>query len=264
MRLFIVLLAFAAVAAADRIPKAELRPLDPDRPQFTFSPNTIDKGWFQVEADILRYAKDNSIPGAPGIETNELALLAGRVRYGLNPKTEVAIGWTPYIRREVANASTSGIGDLYLAGKWNWFGNGDPRPDSAGAIVSIKLPFKKQELGGDRHITGAGFLTYHRDMSQGLVGFAMVGLDIARKDANNGYQLGLLGTIGVRKMIQKKFAPFFEMQVEVFTDSDWWGAFNLGLTYQYNNELMFDAGAILGFTRAAPDYALYIGATYRF
>jgi hypothetical protein len=264
MRLFIALLAFAAVAVAERIPEAELRPLDPDRPQFTFSPNTIDKGWFQVEADILRYVRDNSIPNAPGIESNELALLAGRVRYGLNPKFEVAVGWTPYIRREFATTTTSGIGDLFLAGKWNWFGNGEPRPDSAGAIVVVKLPLKKQELGGNRHVEFSGFLSYRRDMSQGWNGFAMIGSRILRKDANNGYQLSLLGTIGVKKMVMKKLTPFFEMQVEVYTDSDWWGAFNFGAIYEINNHIMVDAGVIIGFTRGAPDYAIYIGGTWRF
>lgn len=118
------------------------RPLCANRPGKGSPPCVLDQGRFQVELSAADITRDKS-GGATTTTTlyGDLGL-----RYGLTPRLELQLAWSPYVRVKLSGAGgsrVSGSGDLTLAVRRSL-----ANPDGAGLSVAVQ-PFVVAPTGTD-------------------------------------------------------------------------------------------------------------------
>lgn len=96
-----------------------LRPLAADRPDSTESPQTVDKGYFQVETSIADYSTNK----ADQTTTTSMGLFETNLKYGMTDSIDVHLVIQPYIEEETKvsgnKSSISSHGDVEIRSKIN-------------------------------------------------------------------------------------------------------------------------------------------------
>jgi hypothetical protein len=128
--------------------KPQLRAFCTDRPTKSNGACTVDEGHFQIETDVF----NASFAHLDGVNTDTYLYTNPTLKYGLTNTIDVQANWTPYetVRthdtRSGAVDTVSGVGDLYLRGKVNLFGEGGGSFDAA-LFPYVKAPTARTGIG---------------------------------------------------------------------------------------------------------------------
>jgi hypothetical protein len=244
------------------ISAAEDREMSTDRPDVTESPFTVPPGRWQVEADLVGFARDR----ADGFDVRSWSAGDFNLRFGVSGSTEVGIFVAPW-QRVITRApgglreSVSGFGDMTLRGKVNFAGN-EGASWGSGVIADLKLPTARRGLGNDA-VEGALTLPVARELGGGWDFGAMTRLELRRRTEGRGYRAVSVNTATVGRELRPNWGSYIELTSET-GDGPHVATFDVGLTYRMTANLQLDGGANIGLTRAADDLQLFTGFSRRF
>lgn len=251
-------------------PKGERRALDPERPDATQNPTTVDAGVIQIETGFFQYTKDSHRLTPDSVETWAI-LSETTLRLGLLTDLELQIIFTPYISQETTpdggpKFTDDGISDFTLRLRHNYWGN-DPEPDqdtALGAEAFVILPTGSQVSSGKVEAGAAG--NFQWDFSQDF-SLAFTAQPAFRYDTSNArYDFVLLTTAELIVEVLDRITGYAELAGTATTagSSAYDASLNLGGLLYLTNDVALDAGLNIGLTRAADDFSVTIGITVRF
>ncbi len=234
---------FAAASPAATAPAAT-----PQRPGLSFDSNTTAPGTFELELGATVDFGD----------TRETPLT---LKYGAGPRTEVWLGWTPYVQVKQRGTDDTGVGDSAL-GIRHRFHEADDW--AAAAQVSAKFPTGSHSAG----ITNGEVDVYAAVTANGARGpwfwttyyqFGLLGqTDGHGRDSQHGVALVGGRSLNDRMSALLEVAGLFSHALDdpVFTTA--------AVTWSRDPSVVWDAGVELGLNDAAADARLFLGATINF
>jgi len=245
--------AFMIVSAS--LAQAELRPLAADRPDATESPQTVDKGYFQVETTFIGYATDK----ANGVRTENTTLLETNLKYGIDENIDLHLVFSPYTETNSNGQKTLSHSDIELRSKINLWGNNGG--DSAFALLPyVKLPAGK--LSNDK-VEGGLILTYGSEID--TFGFgAQLQIDRAFNDNNGAMDWQGSHTFVLGYDLRSNFAGYVEYIGELDFDKNYTPYVSLGFTQALSSNTQWDVGSKFGLIEKAQDMEVFTGITHRF
>jgi hypothetical protein len=256
------LTAWASPAAA----QAPLRDFATDRPDKTESPYTVDRGRFQIEADLANMTRDRE----DGVRATDLLLGAMNLKFGVAHRADVQVIVAPSVRRTVRNRATSaresasGVGDVTVRLKRNLWGDDGGRTAFA-LMPYVTLPTAADGLGADRAEFGLIAplaVALSEDFSLGL----MTEVDVVGRETGPGRVASFVNSATVGARVTERLGAYAELWTERSAErsSRWAATGDLGVTYLVADDFQLDAGANIGLTRAADDLNLFVGVSRRF
>lgn len=261
---FIGLLAMTLPAAASA---AEMRDYCPDRPGLGTPACTIDRGHVSVEVGLADWTLDRQA----GERDDTLLLGDLLLRFGIDDRTELQLGWTSFGREHDRDRLTglrlrrSGVGDVTVAVRRNLL-----HPDGSALAVAlmpfVTLPVGRTPIGaGD---WGAGFkLPVSYEINEALSLEFVPETDAAVDSDGRGRHLAYGAVAGLAAKIGPTLTATIEYQFVRDRDPAGHRSQQLGgvsFAWQPGDDLQFDIGANGGINRDAPDIELYVGVSRRF
>ena len=248
-------------------PRELMRELEPDRPDVTEGPGTVDAGHLQVEFSFVEWGEDRRREDQT---THSLSILPLMLRVGVTDRTEIDLSFVPHDREHTVDHATGeettaeGFGDMELRAKINFFGNEGDGP-ALGIIPYLRIPSATDGLGSG-YVEGGGILAFSTDLPAGFDLSAMIQVDVRRTDGNDRYTADVVHSASVGHEIAGGVGAFVEYVglASVSHDEEYRGYFNTGLTWKASENVQFDASVQIGLTRGANDLGLFAGMTMRF
>lgn len=249
-----------APEATGTTPAAARRELTTDRPDATESPYTVDAGRVQLELDAASHTRDRR----GGVRTTEWAVAPFNLRYGLTPRTELAVIVAPYLElatreRDGSRTTARGFGATVLRMKLNFFGN-DGGETALGLIADLKLPTAAAGLDNDK-VEGALTFPVAYGLGWGWDGAAMTSVEFVHPDA--GRRAVWVNTITFARELAPELGGFLEF-TSAAGDGTHVATFNAGLTRRIGPRVQFDCGVNVGLSRAAADLTVFAGVARKF
>lgn len=230
-----------------------LRPLSTDRPDVTESPNTVDAGHFQMEADLARVTRDAGLTSYGFAHTN--------LKLGLAHFWDVQVVVESLVGLEGNEGYDWGFGDTTLRTKLNLFGNDE------GPALAL-MPWTKFPTAGSRgneKVEGGLVVPFGIDLPWDFECGLMVEGDWMANEADDDYHLELLTSAALGHTLAGPLGAFVE-GIGVYSKEP--GATYalsaaLGFTYDIDGWLQPDAGLAVGLTEAAEDYSAFAGLSLK-
>jgi hypothetical protein len=263
----------AAEEAADKTqytlfnptPEKYMRDLNPDRPNATESPYTVDAGHYQLEMDFANFTYDKT----GGTTTRAWDVGDFNLRAGLLNNVDFQLIYGNYLNVHTSDSSghttrQSGLGDLTTRLKINLWGD-DGGTTAFGLMPYVKFPTSTDGLGNSAVEGGMIFplavsLPYDFDLSLETAVSYM-------KNANDGgNHEEFIASGSLDHPIIGKLSGYVEFFSNFTTESHagWVGTVDTGLEYQVTKNIQLDCNCFFGVTRAAPDFNPFAGITVRF
>lgn len=248
----------AAVTSSSLL-AAELRPLAADRPDATESPQTVDKGHWQIETSILGFAQDRS----NGVTSRSYQAFNSNVKYGLSDSVDLHLVWTPYVKEEVEQngnkVSDSSYSDIELRSKINLWGNDGG--DSAMALLPyLKLP--SGDFSNDE-VEGGLIVTYGTDLSGFGVG-VQAQLDYLYDGAADEMAWAGSHTAVLGYDIDADTGGYVEYIGEWDLKDDYIPYGSFGFTHKTSANTQWDIGSKFALDNQGQDFEIFFGLTQRY
>lgn len=243
-------------------PKDSLREMDPDRPNITESPYTVDAGHIQYEADFLRYEYKTTI------ESKEHALLYNyfNVKLGLTNSLAVQLLIQTYAHQNTVQLDThertsdAGFGDLTLRLKKNFLGN----DGNISFAVIPYLTFPTNHYTDNSKYEGGVIVPIMFKLKNDWQLSLQVEGDRLKDDVGNGLHNQILQSINIghpifTKELNAYLETYYEYNLIAHNINNYVDA---ALQYGVSKSVMVDLGFNLGIQKAA-DHALFVGIAFR-
>lgn len=238
-------------------PRDQMRAMDPDRPDTTESPFTVDAGHFQAESTLFGFIKDGGVKNYTFGETNFKA--------GLTNHTDLQLV-VPIFERETGGdaADKSGIGDLTVRLKWNVWGN-DGGETAFAIMPFVKAPTASHDLGNDK-VEGGLILPLSMDFNDRVSLTVMAAFGVDYDDVRRNHGVDFVDTASLSVAWTERLSSYVEIVsvASTLADEDWQGYGNTGLTFVVTDDFMLDAGVIVGLVNASQDFGAFAGVSLRF
>lgn len=243
----------AGYGIGNPVPDELLRPLSPDRPNATESPQTVDAGRLQFEVSFGDWSRERRDDTVIGLQTI--------AKVGLTGDSDLQLIFDAFTTTDnAAGGDEDGFGDVIVRYKKNLWGN-DGESDSALAL----LPFVKIPTGTDLsndEVEGGFAVPYSTSLTD-TIGLGLMGQVNASYDgADDEHDLGFLHTAALGFSHGGGTSTYVEY-AGFAIDDVYDASLNAGALYQPSRDLMFDAGVRLGVTDDASDLGVFVGFTYR-
>ena len=248
-----------------------------DRPDQTESPNTVPRGFTQLEAGVL-YAHDER----RGVEFDGFEIPSTLVRIGLADRFELRVGWAGYIFEEVKGGGVKiendGAADGELGGKIGLWGpalpsrSGKPAKSTGGLLVSVSLPIGDNDFSRDRYDPAIRLAVDH-DLADDLSLSYNLGLqwltlpDERGFDRDTGSDFIYTLALGLGNVASKtRLGAFVEVfgAIPASASGTPRHSFDGGFTYLIRPSLQFDVFGGIGLSDAAVDWFIGSGLSVRF
>src|SRR6478736_8154511 len=246
-----------------------MREFDPDRPDVTDSPFTVDAGHIQFETGLFSYAL--SRPDREGVVTEEFDILDTNIRLGITNYAEIDLDVPPlnvvHTRFPSSRFDTwkSGPGPLQLQAKFNFFGNDSfekPGSMALGFIPRLDIP---TVIGGD-HVEGGVAVPFAIKLSDKAELEMMTEYDFIHDEEGSGYHVEYLNSGSLSYDWTEKLSTYFEVAT-LFGTQDPRGdivTLDTGVLYKFGHDWEFDVGCNFGVTRASDRIDAFTGLSKRF
>ena len=249
-------------------PRELMRELSADRPDITESPLTVDAGRFQIEASIFDYTRD--LRSSVDTKTERRTFGLTNLKAGLLPNVDLQVAAELYAVEDVTDKETGarsriqGFGDSAVRVKANLWGN-DGGTTALAVMPFVKLPTAEGDLGNDK-VEGGVIFPFGMKLGSGWGLGAMGEFDAVHDEGDDDYDLGFVHSLVVGRHLVDVFGWYGEYVGVVSTDSDheYEAALGTGITLGLTDDVQLDLGVNAGLTRAAPDFNLFTGFSFRF
>lgn len=244
----------SVASAADSV-----RPLAADRPDATESPQTVDKGHFQIETSLLSYAEDR----AGGVKQASLSLFDTLIKYGVNDNVDLHFGFSPYQEETVTvsgdSQTDSSHSDFEIRSKINLWGN-DSGSNAFALLPYLKVP--SGDLGNDEY-EGGLIATYAGKLAGRSYG-AQLQVDRVYNDAEEKHDWAGSHTLVTGYDMTADVSGYVEYVGEYTVEEDYLPYMNLGWTWQNSQNSQWDLGSQVALSDKGEDWGLFAGLTQRF
>ena len=242
------------------VPSEQLREITGDRPDGTESPTTVDAGHVQIEMSLIDYSRDRE----PGTSVEAIATGATNLRIGLLTDLELQVLFDSYTREEVESAGvtdrTAGFSDITLRPKFNLWGN-DSGPTALAIMPAVKIP-TSTDLSNDE-IEGALVVPFGMDLSDRFALGLMAEIDWVYDETDNDYDSELFHTAVLGFAFNDAIGIYVEY-IGIAGSGAYQPFFSSGATMKLSENLVLDAGTVIGLNDAANDLQIFSGFTVRF
>lgn len=244
---------------------SDAEPICADRPGKANPSCIVPRGQVQVETGLFEWSRERS----GGVRTDETAIGATAVKFGLSDRLHVEFDLAPYMQVRAAGGGirerASGFGDLGMAIKYRL--TSDQAPVQASVYPFVKFPTAKRPLG-NRKLEGGAALLVDGDLGGSGFGWNIAPeADVLADSDGRGHHLGMVQVVSLGAGLSKRLSA----AVDLWGSWDWDPAgtvrqFSIGpsAAYLLSNDLQLDAGLDLGLNRNTPDVQLYAGVALRF
>ena len=244
--------------------EAEETPICTDRPTKANAICTVPVGDWQLESTAAGWSKT----AAGGAETKVLTLGSSVVKIGLTDRSDLQIGWTPYVdikaKEGGETSSTSGIGDVTVRYKHRLTSDGSAV--QLGLIPFVKLPTASRGIG-NRKLEGGLAVPLSFALGGGVTATLGPEADLLADGDGDGRHFALVNLINLSGPI----APRLTLAGELWSNFNFdpagtvkQASADAALAYAVSNDVQVDAGANVGLTRDTADLELYAGISLRF
>jgi hypothetical protein len=245
-----------------------MREFDPDRPDITDSPFTIDAGHIEFESGLFNYSL--SRPGAEGSVTEEFDFGATDIRLGITNYAELGLFVQPlnvvHTRFPSSSLDTwhSGPGSLDLHAKFNLFGNDNF--EKTGALALGLLPSLEIPTEGGEHVQGSMAVPFAIKLSDKAELELMTEYDFVHNETGSGYHVEFLNSASLSYDWTSALSTYYEVAT-LFGNEDPSGGIVIlgtGVLYKFGRDWQFDFGSNFGVTKASDRINPFVGLTKRF
>ena len=251
-------------------PAALMREFNPDRPDFTESPFTVDAGHFQLEMGFFSFTRNT----AGGVRTDATVYGSFNAKLGVLNNMDIEFVLDPYtvIQSRTPGFGTStvrGVGDALIRLKVNLWGNDGPQPGTGptafGLLPFVKIPTADRDIG-NRRVEGGLILPLSVSLPGDFDLSAMVEIDFLRNEANTHYGTEYVQSVSLSHKIVGQLAGYVEYvgMSPLRTGNSYRAYFSTGLMYQAGKNLEFDAGTLIGLSGKSDAFNVFSGFTVRF
>jgi len=245
-------------------PRSLMRDFNPDRPDVTESPYTVDAGHYQLEFSFVEYTHDDD----HGMKTDGFSVLPANLRIGVLNNVEFDVMPNPYenilTHGNGVSSRMSGFGDLALRAKVNFWGN-DGGATAGGIIPFVTLPTGQDGLS-DHHVEGGVIFPLAVNLPAGFDLGTQVEFDFDRNKNDDGYGMDFIQTVTVGHDIVKNLSGYVEYvgASPIDIGQTYQAFFDTGLMYLIGDNMEVDVGINVGLSDQAPDYLVFSGMSFRY
>jgi hypothetical protein len=246
------------------VERKNVRPLSTDRPDQTESAQTVPKGWFQVESNLVSFSRSYGM----GELSQDTSVSDFIFKYGITRNTDLQVGWAPRLLHRdkdtdgVLVGKTSGSSDVTLRMKTNLVGN-----DEGGYAIAllpwVKLPTASYGLGNQCWEYGLT-INQELDIGGGWELGSSIFLAMAVNDERQRYFEPAF-TLAIGRDLTEKLAFYVETYQGWLNDDRRYlqSSFDGGLTYMVTPNLKFDVG-MNWFFNGHQALNPFVGVSFRF
>ena len=247
-----------AVAAAANMP-----PICTDRPTKANAICTVPKGSFQLETSALGW----TLTKAGGAKSSTVYMGQSILKYGLTDRSDVQLGFTPYvrIRNSGASADHTGVGDIIVRYKHRV--SAQDSPVQVDLLPFVKIPTAKQGIG-NRRMEGGLAAPISFGLGSGVT--ATLGPEVDLLADGDG-QRPASGDWSISSICRRPSRPRLTLIGELWSNLSFDPAGTIkqasadaAVAYAISGSMQLDAGVNAGLTSDTPDIELYAGVSLRF
>ena len=248
-----------------------LREYEPDRPDQTDGPFTIDAGHVALETDIVNYAL--SSPDEEGTVTEKFLFGSTDIRVGLTNNLEVDALVQPINALKTRSKHPSkthwaaGPDMLEIGARYVFYGQDTfnrPGATALGIRPFIEIPTVRNGVGEEDVEAGLSGL-FAIMFSEKVELEVMSEIDLAKNEEGSGYHAEYFNTASLSYEWTPKISTYLEVAT-LYGNEGPSGIVNLGVGvwYYINENLVLDFGSNFGVTEAADRINPWIGISKRF
>jgi outer membrane putative beta-barrel porin/alpha-amylase len=251
----------------DPTPREQMREMSTDRPDKTESAYTVDAGHFQVEMDLVTYARDRYTSDHTDVDAFPVAPM--NLKVGLTNWTDLQVVLETYkwVRTEDRIdgdvTHSRGFGDVTLRLKTNLWGN-DENGSAFAVMPFVKLPTNQDGLGNDA-VEGGLILPFDWGLPWEWAFGGMAVFGAIEDGDGRGHHAEFVQSITLDHDVVGDLAGYAELFSLSSTEagSHWQSTADFGLTYRLTQDIQLDGGVNVGLTRAADDVNPFLGLSFR-
>jgi hypothetical protein len=251
----------------DPTPREHMREMSTDRPDKTESAHTVDAGHFQVEMDLVTYARDRHTSDHTDVDAFAVAPM--NLKLGLTNRMDAQIvletwNWVRTEDRDTGDVThRRGFGDVTLRLKTNLWGN-DGGGWALAVMPFLKLPTNQDDLGNDA-VEGGLIVPWAFDLPWGWGLGGIVQFDAIEDEDGRSHHPEFIETLALGRDIVGALAGYVEFfsLASAEDDAHWQATVDFGLTYAVTEDIQLDGGVNVGVTRATEDVNPFLGLSVR-
>lgn len=248
----IALALLAAAAAADP-------PICTDRPGKGNGVCTVADGRIQIETQMVGWSRFEQ----GGVDSDTWSIGATVLKYGISERSDLQVGWTPYVRTKSGDHSISGVGDLVVRLKQRL--TADDTKVQVALIPFAKLPTAKRGIG-NRKVEGGLAVPISFSLGGATATFGPE-VDVLADGDGQGRHAALINLVNLSGPV----APRLTLAAELWSNLNFdpagtvkQASADAAIAYALSNDAQIDGGVNVGLTKDTADLELYTGISLRF
>jgi hypothetical protein len=249
-----------------------MREFEPDHPDQTSNPFTIDAGHVEPETTLFSYLR--SSPDNDRTVTDRFSFVSTDIRVGVLNNLELGIEVAPFdvVGMHFADGSgdswKTGPEALGIATKLNLFGNEtfeQPGSTALAILMAIDIPTVRNGVG-EEDVQGSVAFPFAIKLSEKSDLELMTKYDFIKNAEGSGYHVEYFNSGSYSYDWTSKLSTYFEVATRFGNDNPSGGIVMLGMgaTYQPKANLQLDCGVNIGVTEAADPINPFFGVVKRF
>lgn len=250
------MLLFAVASAANK------PPICTDRPTKANAVCTVPKGSLQLETSALGW----TLTKVGGTKSKTFSVGSSLLKYGLTDRSDVQLGFTPYVR--IANNghtdNHSGVGDLTVRYKHRL--SAEASPVQVDFLPFVKIPTAKRGIG-NRKLEGGLAVPISFGVGGGVTATLGPELDLLADGDGHGRHPALVNLVNLSAPIAPRLTLIGELWSSLNFDPAGTieqASADAAVAYAISGSMQLDAGINAGLTSDTPEVELYAGVSLRF
>jgi Putative MetA-pathway of phenol degradation len=252
-------------------PRACMREFEPDHPDQTSNPFTIDAGHIEPETTLfsyLRSSRDNE-----GAVTDRFMFGSTDIRVGLLNNFEIGVDVSPYnivgthFEGAAADKWVSGPDAVGLETKLNLYGNDSfekPGSTSLAILTDVEIPTRNGV--SEDAVEGSVAFPFAIKFSKANELELMTKYDFIKNKEGAGYHVEFFNSGSFSHNWTPKFSTYFEVATRFGNEDPSGGIVDIGIgaAYQPDDNTQIDCGMNIGLSEAADPINPFFGVIKRF
>ena len=252
-------------------PRACMREFEPDHPDQTSNPFTIDAGHIEPEMTIFSYF--HSARDQDGAVTDEFVFGSTDFRLGILNNFEIGVDVSPYniVGSHFEGATddkwVSGPDALGLETKLNLYGNDSfEKPGSTSLAILTDVEIPTNNGVSEDAVEGSVAFPFAIRFSETDDLELMTKYDFLKNENGSGYHVEYFNSGSYSHNWTSKFSTYFEVATRFGNEDPSGGIVDIGVgaAYQPDDNTQFDCGMNIGVSEAADPINPFFGVVKRF
>lgn len=238
---------------------AENVPICTDRPTKANAVCTVPPGKLQLESSVFGWSQLR----ADGTTSETVSAGTSMIKFGLSSRSDLQVGFTPYVRVKSGGKSLSGFGDVTVRYKHRL--TSESAPVQVALIPFAKLPTARRDIG-NRRLEGGVAMPVSVPVGRMTVTLGPE-VDFLADGDGHGRHVAIVNIVNISSSV----APRLTVAGELWSNMNFdpartirQASADVALAFVVSNRLQLDMGANAGLTSDTPDIELYAGASVRF